>query len=508
MIHRIKILVPVSLLALLAAPTIPDAAAQTKMYFTNAQGADLSEYYLYLQGQSYSVNYSTNGWATTNSFNAGANVISTNQVRISDLSGGYVELENMVAGRVNIVRGMLTNFVAPTFDPTGVNSEYSFTYLEGNISGGSGNFDTTYINSFEVPVRGIAYENFGAPSQAATQTNGFDFDHWTTAQAVDRLKEIQPAGVQNIVTNSSGNIIRVLGGNAPFQVGSQEYGRYAPLTDYLNHLKTNNLTVNVSRSNVTSQVQFGATFQTNAITYSNAVYNINLTGEVKSDQALELTGEIGALFFNDLADTNNPTVTYSNVTLTIDPGSAQSLADLIYANPGSGTNLPSGFSGNTNWDNAQAFLQSNTTGAQQIWQIPSGDLFSSIAMGLAGNPGTNTAAGDTLAIKDLSTGDWWAWQSNAVKYYGSATTNTNFYYAFAGVIHEFAPDSYGYVYDDRFKFSPVLLEFGGTTNAIILEVGQATSSIPEARAALLVTLAAIAVAGLKAFSRKRRRLGA
>jgi hypothetical protein len=533
--------------------------------FTNVMNlGNLSDYYVYFQQGSATedanleVTYTlTNG--VTNSFNFNTSdptdqsILTTNQIDLASIQS--ITVDSLTAGRLFVSYGELgagitytnatyTNFSGPSRVAGSPGSTNPYQFYEGNATAGAGNFDTTYIDAVSF---GYALSNNNT-SQYIGATN-FNAQYYR-----NQLGGIVSS--QAFVTNSSGNLVSILGnGNITTPLQFPSY------SSYLTQLASNNTTVLIgytsnaavaSSGRASVQKQYGVeSYSVNGVTYSGAgvtmavwssfdgsvatnsstlsnassnfAFGTNSSG-VTNTQALILTnGSVQIVYWGgtNSSGSNSPyTPTnvyinttnnlYTNLAVMEQAYSNSTLSTIIRQSP-QGTNgalSTPGYSYNIAYSNfittfsAIPGIAAGNALEQGVLYV--NDFNASINLGLAGSTNVDTNTG--VAYQNEYSSMWWG--SLTAPSYGVVQTNSSNYDNYGAYIALIsASNTYGNSYSDRFTgVTNILNDFSGsdTLTAYVGGTLLDTTAIPEPSYTVALLLFLTGFAAFKGFQRRKK----
>jgi len=474
------------------------SAAPINVFFVNESGLSNNQVYLSWQVSTgsqnqFDVSYGPGNTAFTF---GGGNVITTNTVTLDSLGTNGISMASVASGLLYISFGsqLASTNSGPSITAPGASDYYTpYQPLEINYSSNSasGGGDLTYINVFTAPLKAQTYT--GGTNGTLLQTKGL---FSPTATVVNEVTAI--SGVNNnFIYNTNGNLVRIAGPgnyNPP-----AAFSQFPLMTEYLNHLQSNNIVTAVSNYN---------TFGNNGGT--NYRFFANMGAKITNNYQAYLSGSISTYQWTTNFSEGTAGPTFTNATILVDATDATNFTALAYAAAQPGTNVIFGGDG---WTDFYDFVGVNgINGASNTFpQVPLADYYAALIMGLAGSTVTNTASGDTMAIKDYATGHYWHDWTNPISF-SDVQTNPAFYDQYGDVFYRNSSDTvYGYAYTDRFDYNSVLFTLGqlgpmsGGTNfdTLVITIGAPTTSIPEATTALYLTLGLV---GFALFMTNRRRV--
>ncbi len=485
------------------------SAAPINVYFVNESGYSNNQVYIAWQNalaQQSTFDVSYGAGSTPFSFGnaSNSNVITTNTATLDSLGSSGMSMANVASGVLFISFG--TQLASTTNGPSITGSgatDYLTPYqpLEVNYSSNStsGGGDLTYINVLTAPLRAATYT--GGTNGTLLQNKGLTTSAASTASLISQVTAI--SGVNsNFIYNTNGNLVRIAGPgnyNPP-----AAFSQFPVMTEYLNHLQSNSVVTAVSNYNTF------ANSGTSPATTTNYRFYANMGAKITNNYQAYLSGEITTYQWTTNFSEGTAGPTFTNATILVDATDATNFTALAYAAAQPGTNIIFGGNG---WNDFYSFVGSNgINGASNTFpQVPLADYYAALIMGLAGSTVTNTASGDTMAIKDYATGHYWHNWTNPISF-SDVQTNPDFYDQYGDVIYRNSTNTaYGYAYSDRFDYNSVLFTLGqlgpigpGTNfDTLVITIGVPTNAIPEATTALYLTLGLV---GFAVFMTNRRRV--
>ena len=524
------------------------ASAQTTFRFFGTDGVDLSNYYVYFQGSTegsgpadVQVGYTLANSATGNfSFDTSTpgnySILTTNQLSLASLSS--VSITSLTASRMYISYGQFgegitftnssfTNFSSPSRFSGGVGATTPFQFFEGNATGGTGNFDSTFIDAYSFTYR--------MSNTVSGQLSGL-----TNFNAQSVRNDLQNMSVQsggtypNFVTNNSGQLVSILG-NGNLTTPTQ----FAPLNSYMDSLAADNTLVKIGWNEAAGQAsgppgdptgrtsiqkQYGVNYTLNGTNYNTVAVWSEFDGRVvTNNSALAGTGfslnpgnTHGLLLTNGnlkLAfwggnSTNTPAspfvmtnANWANASYFAQGSGATNLNVLMRMSP-QGTNsasfLSSFYSTNAAFGDYISFFSSingvsdGNIVEQQYLNID--DFYAAIMMGLAGSSVADPTG--TGTVEDYYSGHWWGWY-DPVAFSTAQPGNTNNYDPWGAYFYDNSDgSSYGYAYSDRFIGDDALLLNYTNAQTVDVYLGQPlVNTVPEPSTYALLALAGIGAAG-------------
>jgi hypothetical protein len=531
----------------LALCTPPSAKANSATFrFFGAQGVDLSNYYIYFQGSTpasgptdvqvgFTLTNSTTGSFTFDTASTGNfSILTTNQLSLASLSS--VSITNLTASRMYISYGQFgegitftnstyTNYGAPSRFTGGVGSSTPFQFFEGNASGGTGNFDSTFIDAYSFTYR--------MSNTVSSQVSGLtNFNAQAVRDALQNMSVLNGGTYPNFVTNNAGQLVSILG-NGNLTTPTQ----FAPLDSYMDSLAADNTLVKIGWNQAAAQAsgspgdptgrtsiqkQYGINYSENGTNYGTMAVWTEFDGRVVTNNdalagtgfslsegnahGLLLTnGNIKVAFWGGTS-TNTPSDPYvvtnaawSNASYFAQGSGATNLNVLMREAP-EGTNsasfLSSFYSTNAAYGAFIEFFAGINGVAdgniveQQYLYID--DFYAAIMMGLAGSSVADPTG--TGEVRDYYSGHWWGWYDPVA--FGSAqTNNSDFYDPWGAYFYDNSDgSSYGYAYSDRFIGDDALLlqyTSGQTVDVYLGETMLNTVPEPSTYALLLMSGAAL-----------------
>jgi len=371
--------------------------------------------------------------------------------------------------------------------------------------------DITAINYFGSQINISSYSTTNGTG-AALQSVGYNQSTATLVSTMTNLLGPTAYGTTTssaIVTNSSGEIVRINGPAALLGLGNG-MGTYTNFNSYLGAIANN---TNLPTLVITNNSAYNTTVPPlSGQTYSNANVSFNLTNVVNGDSTngfgMTAVGSISVVFSgytNGIFVPGSTTTNiYTNIQFIVSPNTLgggtnpSAAAQFIYS--ASYTQLPNNtyFSNTANWlefSNAMSAFKDGG-GKNAMDDIPAqiaGELSSAFAFGLAGSTNLVTNSLGTNMIGALPSFAWWQ-KSNGVTPFDGAQTNGGFYDQYASIIYKSTSNSiYGYAYSDRFSGdSPLVnayqyVDTNGATNYVgswvvnlgAPAIGAPANSVPE-----------------------------
>jgi hypothetical protein len=540
----------------LALFTPPGASASsTTFQFLGAQGVNLSNYYIYFQGSTpgsgpndvqvgFTLTNSTSGSFSFDTNSPGNfSILTTNQLSLASLSS--VSITNLTASRMYISYGRFgegitvtnsaySNYGAPSRFPGGVGASTPFQFFEGNATGGTGNFDSTFIDAYSFTYR--------MSNTVSSQVSGLtNFDAQSVRNALQDMSVLNGGTYPNFVTNNTGQLVAILG-NGNLTTPTQ----FAPLTSYLDSLAADNTLVKIGWNEAAGQAsgppddptgrtsiqkQYGINYTNDGTNYTTvAVWtefdgrvvtnNSALTGtgftlnEGNSHGLLLTNGSVKLAFWggNSTNTPNDPYVltnaAWANASYFAQGSGATNLNVLMRQAP-EGTNSASFLSAFYSTNAAYgAFIDffSSINGLadgniveQQYLYID--DFYAAVMMGLAGSTVADPTG--TGEVQDYYSGHWWGWYDPVA--FGSAQkNNADFYDPWGAYFYDNSDgSSYGYAYSDRFIGDNALLLQYTNGQTVDIYLGETLlNTVPEPSTYALLLMSGAALAGW--WARRRR----
>lgn len=381
--------------------------------------------------------------------------------------------------------------------------------------------DLTAINYFTAALKIQSFTNTNATG-AVLQEAGFYQTGSQIGAALNNVTSGNPvpnpppngegtAGGPAVITNSGGNIVRVLG---PSQFGASQtagwgYGNYNGFDSYFAGAGTSNAVfTNNSAYNTMSGTPSGNYTNKNvSFAFNNSVTN-TLHG-----YALNPTGTITVVttaYTNSVVNGSPVTNTYSGIVFNVNPtgqgGTLTAISNIAsqFVYLGSytawqGFGTYSWFEGG-DWSSFSNSLNGfvdggGTNGIQDVTAQIAGEVATGFAAGFVGS--TNYG--------NLPSDQWWGLNpSNA---FSGATTNPSDYNQYAAIIAEASSNTvYGMVYSDRFtESSPLISSYqlsGTNVGSWLITIGGPITPVPEPSTYALL---AVAGAGMAGYMLRRRR---
>ena len=388
---------------------------------------------------------------------------------------------------------------------------FELTYT-GTNSGDQG--DITAINYMGSLVNISSYQSTNAIG-TALQTVGYNANISAASLLQTFTNTIGSNGYGNttlssIVTNSAGNVVRVIGPSSFIGAGSSGLATYTNFSDYLGYVQTStysNTTLSNSSAYNTTAGGSSAGYQTNV----NVIFVMTnqVTGTASNGFGLSATGNITLVYTSYFNGSNTGTTnqiisgiqfqvpaSYTNSTNGVYPSQA---AQFIYGASSGNANY---FVQNSNYTALQSALASyvdggNSNAMLDVTSQIAGEISQAFAFGLAGS--TNLAT-NGMIIGSMPSGMWWQ-QSNGVTPFAGAETNSAYYSIYAALIAQASSNRvYGSPYSDRFggSNSPLIndLVLNGTNiGSWMISIGAplAGVGVPEPSTYLLFGLGALTV---------------
>jgi len=450
-----------------------------------------------------------------------------NPVSLQDINaaGGLTWLSNAASAAVYVSYGAplnVSNYSLSGISPSATadtNYNIPYTAFELTYIAGSGSpnnqGDITAINYFTAPVRISSFTNATA-SGTPTRTVGFNPSPANTAAMLAELQAITGNNPNTVLTNSSGQITRVLG---PTQFGAgqpnaADFGSYTNFSAYFASLATNNTTTVFSNSSGFNTVVNPST----NVAYENMNVVFVLTNSVSTTTngyAFSANGTITTKTV-DYAVGGNPistnTQVYSDVTFSVTPGANQTELAAAFTYYGDyspdtmGTSIVLGGAGWTSFSNAataNGFIDGGGNPAATIVyaQIP-GEISTGYDAGFPGS--TNTVAQyPSTPLGQLASAEWWL-LTNVIGFSDIQSTN-GFYNQYADIIYRYSSNTvYGMTYSDRFTFSSPYVSAAPSIGSWLVELGDPLHTVPEPALAAASIVLFMAFAAYKSRNRKKR----
>lgn len=541
----------------LLTPLSCNASSTTFRFFGN-DGMDLSNYYIYFQGSSpgsgpddVEVGYTLSDSPSTSgsfAFNTGSvgnySILTTNQLSLASLSS--VSISNLTASRMYISYGQFgegitftnssfPNYSAPSRFAGGVGASTPFQFFEGNVTGGNGNFDSTFIDAYSFTYR--------MSNTVSAQVSGLtNFNAQSVRNSLQGMSVLSGGGYPNFVTNNTGQLVSILG-NGNLTTPTQ----FAPLNSYMDNLAADNTLVKIGwdqaagqpsgspgdpTGRTSIQKQYGVNYMENGTNYNTVAVWTKFDGRVVTNSGalagtgfdlnpgnthglLLTNGNIQLAFWggNSTNTPNNPHVVtnaaWANSSYFAQGSGATNLNVLMRQAPqgvDSASFLSSFYSTNAAYGNFIQFFSSiggvadGNIVEQQYLYID--DFYAAIMMGLAGSTVDDpTGVGK---VEDYYSGHWWGWYDPVA--FGLAQPNDGEFYDPWGAFFYDNSDgsSYGYAYSDRFiGDNRLLLQYtnGQTVDVFLGE--PLLNTVPEPSTYALLILSGAGLAGY-VFRRRHR----
>jgi len=304
--------------------------------------------------------------------------------------------------------------------------------------------------------------------------------------------------VSSIVTNSSGNVVRVVGPSSFIGGLGDGLGSYSNFSDYLGYVQTspysNTLMSNYSGySTVPGGPSVGG-IQTNVLV--TFVMTNQVTGNASNGYGLSDLGNVILVYTPYSNNVPQPGITtstitglqfqvpasYTNATNGVFPSGA---AQFIY---GASSGIHNYFVANSAYTTLQSDLSVFVDGANSNAMLDvtaqiEGEISQAFDFGLAGS--TNLAT-NGVPIGEMPSGMWWQ-ATNGVSPFSGAETNPAYYNAYAALIANASSNQvYSTPYSDRFSGSnsPLINDtyYSNTkVNSWLITTGDplAVSGVPE-----------------------------
>lgn len=461
--------------------------------FTNSSGLASSNIYIAFQAGSslqsgfYAVYGSGStpfvfGTSTVGT-NTVANVMTTNVVSLADLGTQGITLTNMQSGRIYIGYGspFQSTVSSPSLlNPSATDYYLPTSYIELTYGSGQGKGDISYIDNFSAPIKVTTFT--GGLGGTALSTNGLYAPPQTIVNQIAAISAGGSSGT-NFIYNTNGQLVRVNGATQY----TTTYTWEAPPTNYFQHLQSNNVVTVVSNAR-----QYGGIGGTNWLV--TPIMNATVT----NDYQLALSGSFTSYYWTTNFSEGTAGPTFTNVTMLLAATNYENLLSVMLA----AAPNPAELSFGGGWSDFTNYFATNAPAVNSdMNQVPIDDYYAAILLGLAGSTVTNTASGDVLAVKEYPTGHYWNWTTPIS--FSEAQTNPEFYDPYGSIFYNNSSNSvYGYAYSDRFNNNQILFNMGTFTvgtnvtnyDTILIDVGVPVTSIPEAQAALYITLGTIGIA--------------
>lgn len=539
-----------SLLAALALLNLVSSSQAATFNFDGASGVNLSNYFIYFQGSAgnlgpsdVSVTYNLSGGGS-GSFGWGAqdslgnySILTTNQISLGSLSS--ITVDTLNSSRMYISYGQFgegitytnstyTNWSSPARFQGALGATVPFQFFEGNTSGGTGNFDSTFIDAYSF--------NYRMSNTVTAKVSGMTkFNAQSVRNDLQNISVASDGTYPNFVTNNAGQLVSILG-NGNLTTPTQ----FAPLEAYMDSLAANDTLVKIgwnqaageaSPTRTSIQKQYGINYTLQGTNYGTMAVWTEFDGRVvTNNSALDGTGfslnsgnTHGLLLTNGnmkmafwggtngtnfVGSTNTPTTplvvtnaSWANASYFAQGSGATNLNVLMRMAPegtDSSSFLSSFYSTNAAF---AAFIEdfSAITGVadgniveQQYLYID--DFYASIMMGLAGSKVDDPTG--TGIVEDYYSGHWWGWLDPVA--FGSAQpTNSSFYDPWGAYFYDNSDGtSYGYAYSDRFIGDNSLLLNFSNADTVTITVGEPLlATVPEPSTYALLALAGAGIAG-------------